>query len=117
MKLVTFRLSGESLSAARAGVLLPYGVVDLQAAAPLVFEDEESEGRPLDMLRLLDGSDEGLGIDGAAAIVDAVLDQLGGAVVVRGVVDDLDDTDNIVAVISELPGVESVRDETTVLGL
>lgn len=42
---------------------------------------------------------------------------INGAVVVRGVVDDLDDTDNIVAVISELPGVESVRDETTVLGL
>jgi len=92
LKLVTFRLSGESLSAARAGVLLPYGVVDLQAAAPLVFEDEESEGRPLDMLRLLDGSDEGLGIDGAAAIVDAVLDQLGGAV---DVVHDEDDPDAI----------------------
>lgn len=40
-----------------------------------------------------------------------------GAVIVRGVVDDLDDTDSIVAVISELPGVESVRDETTVRGL
>lgn len=40
-----------------------------------------------------------------------------GTVIVRGVVDDLDDTDSIVAVISELPGVESVRDETTVRGL
>ena len=35
MKLVTFRRSGEAYSVARAGVLLPYGVVDLQAAAPL----------------------------------------------------------------------------------
>jgi hypothetical protein len=41
---------------------------------------------------------------------------INGTVIVRGVVDDLDDTDNIVAVISELPGVESVRDETTVRG-
>ncbi len=42
---------------------------------------------------------------------------INGAVIVRGTVDDLEDTDNIVAVISELPGVESVRDETTVVGL
>ena len=40
-----------------------------------------------------------------------------GAVIVRGTVDDLEDTDNIVAVISDLPGVESVRDETIVAGL
>jgi hypothetical protein len=32
-------------------------------------------------------------------------------------VDDLDDTDNIVAVISELPGVEEVRDETVIAGM
>jgi hypothetical protein len=32
-------------------------------------------------------------------------------------VDDLEDTDNIVAVISDLPDVEAVRDETTVRGL
>ncbi|MBA3947749.1 MAG: BON domain-containing protein [Herpetosiphonaceae bacterium] len=42
---------------------------------------------------------------------------IGSTVVVRGEVDDLDDTDNIVAVISEVPGVEAVRDETTVRGL
>ena len=42
---------------------------------------------------------------------------INGAVIVRGVVDDLDDTDNIVAVISDLPGVVSVRDETEVRGL
>lgn len=42
---------------------------------------------------------------------------INGTVVVRGVVDDLDDTDNIVAVISDLPDVEAVRDETTVRGL
>lgn len=40
-----------------------------------------------------------------------------GTVIVRGMVDDLDDTDNIVAVISDLAGVETVRDETTVAGL
>lgn len=40
-----------------------------------------------------------------------------GVVIVRGEVDDLDDTDNLVAVISDVPGVEAVRDETTVRGL
>lgn len=40
-----------------------------------------------------------------------------GTVIVRGEVDDLDDTDNIVAVISDMDGVEAVRDETTVRGL
>lgn len=42
---------------------------------------------------------------------------INGIVIVRGEVDDLDDTDNIVAVISEIEGVEAVRDETTVRGL
>ncbi len=40
-----------------------------------------------------------------------------GTVTLRGTVDDLDDTDNIVAVVSDVPGVEAVRDETTVRGL
>ena len=38
-------------------------------------------------------------------------------VVLRGEVDDLDDTDNLVAVVSEMPDDEAVRDETTVRGL
>ncbi len=42
---------------------------------------------------------------------------INGTVIVRGTVDDLDDTDNIVAVISDLEGVEAVRDETVVAGL
>ncbi len=40
-----------------------------------------------------------------------------GTVIVRGVVDDLTDTDSIVEVISEIPGVEAVQDETRVRGL
>ncbi len=40
-----------------------------------------------------------------------------GTITLRGMVDDLDDTDNIVAVVSDIPGVEAVRDETTVRGL
>ena len=86
MKLVTFRQPGDRLQDARAGVLLPWGVVDLQAAAPLVFED--MEGQRIDMLRLLDGDEQGLNLDGAAEIVNAVLEQIGGAVDV--VQDDLD---------------------------
>jgi fumarylacetoacetate (FAA) hydrolase len=91
VKLVTFRRVGEAYSVARAGVLLPYGVIDLQAAAPLAFED--AEGETLDMLRLLDGSEEGLGLNGAVEIVNAVLDQLGGAVDVVHDETDPDDVD------------------------
>lgn len=90
MKLVTFRRVGEPYAVARAGVLLPYGVVDLQAAAPLAFEDAADQ--PLDMLRLLEGSDEGPGLNGAVEIVNAVLEQLGGAV---DVVRDEDNPDEI----------------------
>ena len=82
MRFVTFRLSGEPGSDARAGVLLPFGVVDLQAAAPLAFDDVD--GRRVDLQSLLDG-DSGLGLDSAAEIVNAVLEQLGGAI---DVVDD-----------------------------
>jgi fumarylacetoacetate (FAA) hydrolase len=105
MKLVTFRRVGEPYGVARAGVLLPYGVVDLQAAAPLAFEDAADQ--PLDMLRLLDGSEEGLGLNGAVEIVNAVLDQLGGAV---DVVRDETDPDEI-----DLAGEISIGGETLLL--
>jgi len=78
MKLVTFRQPGDSLRDIRAGVLLPFGVVDLQAAAPLVFEDVA--GQPIDMLRVLEGDDFGISLDGAAEITNAVLEQVGGAI-------------------------------------
>lgn len=42
---------------------------------------------------------------------------INGTVILRGDVDDLDDTDNLVAVVSNLPGVEAIRDETRVRGL
>lgn len=42
---------------------------------------------------------------------------INGTVIVRGLVDDLLDSDNILEVISEVPGVEAIRDETTVQGL
>jgi fumarylacetoacetate (FAA) hydrolase len=86
MRLISFRQHGDQPQDARAGVLLPFGVVDLQAAAPLVFEDAEDQR--IDMLRLLDGDEGGLNLDGAAEIVDAVLEQVGGTVdVVRDEVD------------------------------
>jgi fumarylacetoacetate (FAA) hydrolase len=86
MKLVTFKQPGELPHEARAGVLLPFGVVDLQAAAPLVFEDTETER--IDMLRLLTGDDTGISLDGAAEIANAVLEQVGGGIdVVRDEID------------------------------
>jgi hypothetical protein len=42
---------------------------------------------------------------------------INGTVIIRGEVDDIDDTDNIVAVVSDIPGVEEVRDQTVVRGL
>lgn len=78
MKLVTFKQPGDLPHEARAGVLLPFGVVDLQAAAPLAFEDTEHER--IDMLRVLTGDDLGISLDGAAEIVNAVLEQIGGSV-------------------------------------
>ena len=41
----------------------------------------------------------------------------GGRVVVRGVVDDIDDTDNIAAVISNVAGVDDIVDELEVAGV
>lgn len=38
-------------------------------------------------------------------------------VILRGEVDDIDDTDNIVAVVSDIPGVDEIRDQTVVRGL
>jgi hypothetical protein len=46
-----------------------------------------------------------------------VIGNRGGTVVVRGVVDDIDDTDNIAAVISNVAGVDDVVDETDVAGV
>ena len=61
--------------APRAGVLIGKTVIDLSAAAPLVFEDTETVR--WDMLDILRGAPEGMGIDGAAEIAAAVLDQVG----------------------------------------
>jgi hypothetical protein len=46
-----------------------------------------------------------------------VVGNRGGTVVVRGVVDDIDDTDDIAAVISNVAGVEEVLDEMEVAGV
>lgn len=62
-------------SAPRAGVLLGQTVIDLSAAAPLVFEDTEAVR--WELLDILRGAPEGMGIDGAAEIAAAVLDQVG----------------------------------------
>jgi fumarylacetoacetate (FAA) hydrolase len=59
----------------RAGVLVSGVVIDLAAAAPLVFEGlENARWELLDILR---GAPDGMGIDGAAEIAAAVLDQIG----------------------------------------
>ncbi|MFO7170248.1 MAG: fumarylacetoacetate hydrolase family protein, partial [Chloroflexota bacterium] len=72
MRYVSFRYLDDI---PRAGVLLGSSVIDLAAAAPLVFEDQE--GVRWDLLDVLRGAPEGTGLDGAAEIAAAVLDQLG----------------------------------------
>lgn len=72
MKLISFQYAD---TRPRAGVLADQIVIDLAAAAPLVFEDLADAH--WDLLDILRGAPEGMGIDGAAEIAAAVLDQLG----------------------------------------
>lgn len=72
MKLVTFVPPD---GPPRAGVLLGDTVVDLAAAAPLVFE--EAEGLRWDMLSLLSGDQEEVSLDSAADILAAVAQLVG----------------------------------------
>jgi fumarylacetoacetate (FAA) hydrolase len=75
----------------RAGALLGDAVVDLSAAAALAVEQlEEPRWELLDILR---GAPDGMGIDGAAEIVAAVVDQLG-----------MDEPDELAAEAGELFG-------------
>src|SRR5215510_8067441 len=59
----------------RAGVLLGAAVIDLSAAAALVFEGHDDQR--WELLDILRGAPDGMGIDGAIEIASAVLDQLG----------------------------------------
>ncbi|HEX6287689.1 MAG TPA: BON domain-containing protein [Herpetosiphonaceae bacterium] len=42
---------------------------------------------------------------------------INGLVIIRGEIDDIDDSDNIIGVVSDIPGVQEVRDQTVVRGL
>lgn len=59
----------------RAGVLVGGVVIDLAMAAPLVFE--QAADVRWELIDILRGAPEGMGIDGAAEIAAAVMDQLG----------------------------------------
>jgi fumarylacetoacetate (FAA) hydrolase len=59
----------------RAGVLLGSTVIDLSAAAALVLEGQDDQR--WELLDILRGAPDGMGIDGAIEIAAAVLDQLG----------------------------------------
>src|SRR6185295_11175954 len=58
-----------------AGVLLGASVIDLSAAAALVYEG--MEGQRWELLDILRGAPEGMGLEGAIDIAGTVLDQLG----------------------------------------
>ena len=70
MRLVTFQFIDRQ---PRVGALLGSAVIDLAAAAPLVFEDPPPS--PWSLLDVLGGVPDGMGLDGAAEIVAAVIDQ------------------------------------------
>lgn len=74
MRLVTFQFIDQQ---PRVGVVLGDTIIDLAAAAPLVFDDPPPP--PWSLLDVLEGTPEGMGLDGAAEIVAAVIDQIGGA--------------------------------------
>lgn len=76
----------------RVGVLLGSAVIDLSAAAPLVFENVENP--QWELIDILRGEPDSMGIDGAAEIAAAVLDQLG--------VGDLDEIADAQALIADL---------------
>jgi fumarylacetoacetate (FAA) hydrolase len=59
----------------RAGVLVGGVVIDLAVAAPLAFEG--LEGARWQLLDILQGAPDGMGIEGAVEIAAAVLDQIG----------------------------------------
>ena len=108
----------------------PDSLESVDVAAGFALDADELDSPPdLDRDsedRFFDRSDDMTALVRRALRADAatthLADQLliatiNGTVIVRGTVDDLEDSDNIVAVISDLPWVESVRDETEVRGL
>ncbi|NJP07353.1 MAG: hypothetical protein HC837_17885 [Chloroflexaceae bacterium] len=76
MRFVTFTLSDMP---PRAGALVGNTVVDLAAAAPLVFEDEDLADLDWDMLGLLRSDQDANSLVAAETIVQMVLDVAGGA--------------------------------------
>lgn len=74
MRLISFQHTD---TFARAGVLLGNTVIDLAASAPLAFE--EIEGVRWELLDILRGAPDGMGLDGVSEIVSAVLEQIGAA--------------------------------------
>lgn len=74
MRLVTFQFIDRQ---PRVGAVMGDTIIDLTVAAPLVFDDPPPH--PWSLLDVLEGTPDGMGLDGAAEIVAAVIDQIGGA--------------------------------------
>lgn len=72
MRLVTFQFIDRQ---PRAGAMIGDMIIDLAVAAPLVFDDPPPP--PWSLLDVLEGMPEGMGLDGVAEIITAVIDQIG----------------------------------------
>jgi|HigsolmetaAR206D_1030411.scaffolds.fasta_scaffold05317_3 2-keto-4-pentenoate hydratase/2-oxohepta-3-ene-1,7-dioic acid hydratase (catechol pathway) len=105
MRLITFRPNDGRV---RAGVLLGNTVIDLEAAAPLVFD--EAESYRWDMLSLLRAEADNSSLDAAEEIVQAVIDQVGGE-------DYFDGSDNSIPWDDDLIGSVSIGGVEMVLPL
>jgi hypothetical protein len=82
--------------------------------------DEDSPGTLLaDEGELNERIREALRADSATSrLADSLaIGVVGSTAIIRGTVDDIDDSDNIVAVVERVPGIEDVRDETIFPGL
>ena len=82
--------------------------------------DEDSPGTLLpDEGELNERIREALRADSATSrLADSLaIGVVGSTAIIRGTVDDIDDSDNIVAVVERVPGIEDVRDETVFPGL
>jgi hypothetical protein len=101
--------SGDPVVAAGTGVSALDETYDEDSAGVLLSEEGDLNERIREALRA----------DSATSPFadELVIGVVGSTAIIRGVVDDVDDSDTIVAVVERVPGIDEVRDETVFPGL
>jgi BON domain-containing protein len=108
-------------------VAIEEGMTYVAPSDPPVVPSDDPEGVDIPGSADTDGAEsdinarirEAIRADGAtSALADRVeIAVIGSTVILRGVVDDLADGDDLVAVVEQVEGIDEVRDETEVAGL